>query len=104
MSEITQDVVPLFVVPADITGLFWCVVHFVGIVFLIILLEKYWMRRLHFVSSHERSLYRILLWEFGAVVALMVIYIAKLYCVVLPLLFLIAFLSMWYLVDIIHRR
>ncbi|MCK5027237.1 MAG: hypothetical protein KAS07_02365 [Candidatus Pacebacteria bacterium] len=96
--------VPLFVLPAEFSGLLWCIGIFLVIALGVVLFERFWIKKICCVNEHERGLYRILLWELGSVVSLIIIYVSKLYCVVLPLLFLIAFLSMWYLVDIIHRR
>ena len=104
MIENNLDTVPLFVLPADFSGLVFCLGVFLLSVVGIVWFEKFWIKRDHYVDKHERNIQRILLWEFGSVVSLIVIYILKLYCVVLPLLFLITVLSMWYLVDTIHRK
>jgi hypothetical protein len=98
-----KEMVPLFVLPGDPIGLLVCILQFLVVVGLIVLLEKIWIRRIKCVRGYERCIHRILLWEFGTVVALIAVYVAKFYCVVLPLLFLLAFLAMWYLVRVLGR-
>lgn len=98
-----QEMVPLFMLPGDPIGLLVCILEFLMVVGLIIAFEKIWIRRIKCVRGYEWCIHRILLWEFGTVVALIVVYVAGFYCVVLPLLFLLAFLSMWYLVRVLGR-
>lgn len=97
------NTVPLFILPDNSTGLIICISLFLVVAFLIYLLERIWMRQFVFKTVEARELQRILMWEFGAVVSIIVVFLLKLYCVVLPLLFLLVFLIMWYLVRVIGR-
>ena len=102
----TQNIlgaVPLFVLPDDRTGLISSVFLFLMIAFLIYLLERIWMRRFVFKTVEAKELQRILIWEFGTVVSIIGVFFLKQYCVVLPLLFLLAFLIMWYLVRVVGK-
>ena len=94
---------PIFVLPDNQTGLIICIFLFVIVAFLIYLLERIWMRQFVFKTVETMQLQRILIWEFGTVVSIIGAFLLKQYCVVLPLLFLLAFLIMWYLIRVIGR-
>ena len=95
--------VPLFVLPDNQTGLIFSTILFLMIVFLIYLLEQIWIRRFVFKTAEVRELQKILIWEFGTVVSIIGVFFLKQYCVVLPLLFLLAFLIMWYLIRVVSK-
>lgn len=99
-----KEVVPLFIVPADIIGLLNCIGLFLISVVFIVALERVWRYRIRCTKGYERCINRILLWEFGTVLALIAVYILGFYCTVLPLLFLLTFLSLWYLVCVLGRQ
>lgn len=96
--------VPLFVLPASVSGLFTCLMYFLCVTAAIVLFEKIWSRSFVFKTKEEQQIQRILLWELGTVCAIIIVYIFRFYCVILPLLFLLASLAMWYLVRIIGRQ
>jgi hypothetical protein len=99
-----EEMVPLFVLPANIEGLGICIGIFLVCVAFIVWLERRWRHRLRCAKGYETCVNRILLWQFGTVLSLIVVYVLQLYCTVLPLLFLLAFLSMWYLVRVLGRQ
>lgn len=100
-----KEIIPLFVLPTDSTGLMIGIVQFLAAVILIVIFERIWIKRFRDRKGGlEWHIHRILLWEFGTLVALIGSYIFTLYYVILPLLFLLAFLSMWYLVRVLGRE
>ena len=103
-GEGSEILVPLFVLPADVYGLFICCMSFLGIAILIYIFEKWWINRTPYLYGESKCAQRILIWEFGTVVSLIFTHTFGFYCVVLPLLFLLAFLSMWYLVRVVARQ
>lgn len=95
--------VPIFVLPDDQTGLIISILLFLVVAFLIYLLERIWMRQFVFKITEEMQLQRILIWEFGTIISIIGAFLLKLYCVILPLLFLLAFLIMWYLIRVVNK-
>lgn len=95
---------PLFMVPASLAGLLLCIVEFSLVSLVIFLFERSRFPRLYRKKGPDAEVQRILLWELGTVVALIAVYLLGRYWVVLPLLFLLAFLSMWYLVRVVGRE
>ncbi|MCK5592148.1 MAG: hypothetical protein KAI72_09355, partial [Candidatus Pacebacteria bacterium] len=65
--------------------------------------ERIWMRQFVFKITEEMQLQRILIWEFGTIISIIGAFLLKLYCVILPLLFLLAFLIMWYLIRVVNK-
>ena len=102
-SPNTLYAVPLFVLPNNQTGLITSIFLFLAVAFLIYLLEQIWIRRFVFKTVETMQLQRILIWEFGTIISIIGVFLLKQYCVVLPLLFLFAFLIMWYLARIINK-
>ncbi|MCK5096280.1 MAG: hypothetical protein KAR24_02915 [Candidatus Pacebacteria bacterium] len=94
----SEILIPLFVLPADVWGLVLCSVSFLSITVVVYFFERFWTKRASCVYGENGRVQRILLWEFGTVVSLIFAHLLGFYCVVLPLLFLLAFLSMWYLI------
>lgn len=94
---------PIFVLPENVAGLMTCIFLFLIATLLIYLLEKIWMRSFVFKTVEVAQLQRILIWEFGAVVSIIGAFLLEQYYVVLPLLFLLAFLIMWYLIRVANK-
>ena len=102
-KEKVLSAMPIFVLPDDQTGLIICIFLFVIVAFLIYLLERIWMRQFVFKTVEAAQLQKILIWEFGTVISIIGAFLLKQYYVVLPLLFLLVFLIMWYLIRVIGR-
>lgn len=96
--------VPLFVIPTGLHGLLLSIAEFTAVVLVIYLFERLRFRRASRDLVLDPIVHRILLWEMGTVVALIASHVLGRYYVVLPLLFLLTFLSMWYLVRIIGHE
>ncbi len=94
---------PIFVLPENAAGLITCIFLFLIVASLIYLLEKIWMRSFVFKTVEAKKIQRILMWEFGTVISIIGVFFLKQYCVVLPLLFLLAFLIMWYLIRVVNK-
>jgi len=94
---------PIFVLPENVAGLMTCIFLFLIAALLIYLLEKLWMRSFVFKTVEAKNLQRILIWEFGTIVSIIGAFMLEQYYVVLPLLFLLAFLVMWYLVRVANK-
>ena len=93
-----KEIMTLFVIPSNTEGLLVSIAQFLLVVLAIVVFERVWVRRFRDLPGGvEWRLHRILLWEFGTLVMLVGSYLLHAYYVVLPLLFLLAFLSMWYL-------
>ena len=91
----------LFALPEGANELFGCIGYFLLITGSIFLAEFAWNQ----MKTKRRTLsMRILFWELGAVLAIIIAYAEQAYCVVLPLMFLLVFLIMWFLTIIITRE
>ena len=100
-----EEIVPIFVIPTDGIGLLIGIGQFVCAVAFIVLFERIWIKKFRDPKGcFEWYIHRILLWEFATLIALVGSYILSLYYVILPLLFLLAFLSMWYLMRVLGKE
>ena len=98
-----QCAIPFFALPNDQTELMLSIFLFLGVVLLIYVLGSVWIRLFVSVPEDVKKLKKILIWEFGTVLSIIGVFLFGQYCVILPLLFFLAFLVMWYLVRAIGR-
>ena len=96
-------VMPVFVLPDNSTRLVTSILLFLFVALLIYFLERVWIKHFVFKTKETEELQRILIWEFGTILSIIGVFFLKQYCVVLPLLFLLIFLIMWYLIRVVSK-
>jgi len=84
----------IFTLPERPGELLLCILSFLLVVFGIILVHHVWSRKTRQKCTLNR---RILFWQFGVVITMIGAFLFNFYCVILPLMFLLAALIMWYL-------
>ena len=94
----------IFLLPDSREEMLICVLLFFIMSLLIYYFESLWTQRFAFKTVEERRLQRVLIWEFGTVLSIVTVFFLKQYIVILPLLFFLAFLIIWYLFLVIKRR
>lgn len=93
----------VFTLPEQPSELFTCLIDFVLIVVLITLLKSAWNDYMTLKGIPVSKKQKILFWELVTFTALFTAYITGHFCVILPLLFMLTILVLWYLVQVYAR-
>jgi hypothetical protein len=93
----------VFALPTEATELTSCIIDFVLVFALILLLKTAWIEYHALKGVKLSKKKKILFWEIATFAAIIVFYFVGNYCVVLPLLFMLAVLVLWYLVQVYAR-
>lgn len=93
----------LFSFPSALPEFVGCTTDFILLFLIILILKLIWTQRASEKGVRISKKQKILFWEIATLVALFVFFIIGHYCVVLPLLFMLSILVLWYLVQVYAR-
>ena len=93
----------IFTMPNQVNELVSCLTDFVLVVILILLLISAWTDYNAIKGKTLSKKQKIFFWEMATFAAIFIFYAFGHYCVVLPLMFMLSILVLWYLVQVYAR-